>query len=260
MRRILIAATALSLLGGSALAEALEVGANIGNVPWEFEDESGDYVGFEIDLVNEVAARLGYDDVNINNIPFNGLFAAVQGGRIDVATSSITITEERLKSVSFAQPYYDSDQSLTARADGDVKSLDDLKGKIVGVDTGSTGDIWASEHQGELGISEICRFEGLQPAMLDLEGGRLDGYISDIPALLYYTKDKPQLEVVARIETGERYSMMFAHDSDLTAKVDAVLTELKAEGFIADIHEKWFGKRPEGSTSTVQPREMPATQ
>ena len=95
--------------------------------------------------------------------------------------------------------------------------------------------------------------------MLDLQGGRLDGYISDIPALLYYTKDKPNLEVAERIETGERYSMMFAKDSELTSKVNQVLTELKQEGYIAELHEKWFGSEPEESTSTVQVRDMPQT-
>ena len=98
----------LAILGSTALSavaqDQLTVGANIGNVPWEFQDESGDFVGFEIDLVNEVAERLGAE-VEIVNIPFNGLFSAVQSGRIDVATSSITITDERLESVSFAQPY-----------------------------------------------------------------------------------------------------------------------------------------------------------
>ncbi len=100
-------------LGASAHAQdTLNVGANIGNVPWEFQDASGANVGFEIDLVNEIAKNLG-KKVNIVNTPFNGLFAAVQSGRIDVAISSITITKKRLETVSFAQPYYDSDQSLT---------------------------------------------------------------------------------------------------------------------------------------------------
>ena len=75
-------------------------------------------------------------EVETVNIPFNGLFSAVQSGRIDIATSSITITDERLESVTFAQPYYDSDQSLTALAEG-PKSLAEMEGKVVGVDTGS---------------------------------------------------------------------------------------------------------------------------
>ena len=168
----------------------LTVGANVGNVPWEFQDDSGAIVGFEVDLATEVAKRLGRD-IKIENIPFNGLFSAVQSGRIDMAMSSITITEKRLAEVSFAQPYYDSDQSLTVTAASGLKGLADMSGKVIGVDTGSTGDMWATENQAKYGFAEIRRFEGLAPAMLDLGNGRIDGYISDIPALQYYSKDKP---------------------------------------------------------------------
>ncbi|SEM19766.1 ABC transporter substrate-binding protein [Halomonas daqiaonensis] len=251
---------ASTLVSASAMAETLNVGANIGNLPWEFQDDNGDYVGFEIDLVEEVGSRLDFDEVVINNIPFNGLFSAVQSGRIDVAVSSITITDERLESVSFAQPYYDSDQSLATNTAKDVTGLEDLDGKIVGVDTGSTGDIWATENQEEYGFSEIRRYEGLQPAMLDLTSGRLDGYISDIPAVQYYVRDKPQLEVVSRIPTGEQYSMMFAKDAELASRANEVISELKKEGFIAELHEKWFGTAPDAGTSTVEVRDMPTAQ
>lgn len=241
---------------GAAHADDMKVGANIGNVPWEFQDASGNMVGFEIDLVTEVAKRLG-KEAKIENIPFNGLFSAVQSGQIDAAVSSITITRKRLLSVSFAQPYYDSDQSLTVTTASGLKSLDDLKGKVVGVDTGSTGDMWATENQAKYGIAEIRKFEGLAPAMLDLEAGRLDGYISDIPALQYYVKDKPQFAVIQRIPTGEQYSIMFAKDSPLAADTNKILSDLKKEGFIANLHQKWFGAKAEDTTSTVQERDMP---
>lgn len=248
---------AAAFISAPAMAETMTVGANVGNVPWEFQDESGQIVGFEVDLVTEVAERLGYDGVDIQNIPFNGLFSAVQSGRIDVAVSSITITDERLQSVSFAQPYYDSDQSLAAKTDSEVKSSADLKGKVVGVDTGSTGDMYASERESDWGVLEIRRYEGLNPAMLDLQAGRIDGYVSDIPAVAYYLRDKPNMTVVERLTTGEQYSMMFAKDSELATKANAVLDTLKDEGFIAELHEKWFGSKPEATTSTVEKRDMP---
>ncbi|WP_335586582.1 ABC transporter substrate-binding protein [Falsihalocynthiibacter arcticus] len=244
-----------SLAGGAAVADTLIVGANIGNVPWEFQDESGAFVGFEVDLVNAVAEKLGRD-VEIVNIPFNGLFSAVQSGRIEVAMSSITITDARLESVTFAQPYYDSDQSLTVVSGGPI-DLKDMNEKVVGVDTGSTGDMWATENTGDVGFSDIKRYEGLSPAMLDLAAGRIDGYISDIPALLYYVKDKPNLSVVQRIETGEKYSMMFAKDAPLAVEVNDILTGLKEEGVISELHEKWFGAVPEATTSTVMVLDMP---
>src|SRR6478736_4759211 len=175
-------ALALGVSFGASAQTSLKVGANIGNVPWEFQDASGNNVGFEIDLVEEIGKRNGMK-VEIVNIPFQGLFAAVQSGQIDAATSSITITKKRLESVSFAQPYYDSDQSLSVKADSGIANLSGLDGKAVGVDTGSTGDMWATQHQAEYKIGEIRRYEGLAPAMLDLAAGRIQGYISDIPAV-----------------------------------------------------------------------------
>ena len=259
-RRVILALAlgwaATTLAAPSSYADSLKVGANIGNVPWEFQDAKGDTVGFEIDLMREVGKRLG-DDVTFVNIPFTGLFAAVQSGQIDAAVSSITITKKRLGSVSFAQPYYDSDQSLTVLAKSGITDLKGMAGKIVGVDTGSTGDIYATAHQAEDKFSEIRRYEGLSPAMLDLAAGRIDGYVSDIPALQYYVKDKPAYRVVQRILTGEQYSIMFAKDSPLVGKVDGVLTTLKQEGFIAKLHEKWFGAPAEATTSTVMKAEIP---
>lgn len=243
---------------GAAGAADLTVGANIGNVPWEFQDASGKTVGFEVDLVTEVAKRLG-KSVEFVNIPFNGLFPAVQSGRINMAVSSITINEKRLKSVSFAQPYYDSDQSLTVTAASGINGLKDMGGKVVAVDTGSTGDMWVGEHGSEYKFGDVRRFEGLSPAMLDLVAGRIDGYISDIPALLYYVKDKPELKVVERIPTGEKYSVMFNKNDPLAKDVNDVITTLKKEGFVAKLHEQWFGAKAEDTTSTVMVMDMPVS-
>ncbi|MCO4318593.1 transporter substrate-binding domain-containing protein [Phyllobacterium sp. 21LDTY02-6] len=250
--------SAIFAVVGAMTAEAadLTVGANIGNVPWEFQDAGGKVVGFEVDLVNEVAKRLG-KTVEFVNTPFNGLFSAVQSGRINIAISSITITDKRLQSVTFAQPYYDSDQSLTVTAASGIAGLKGMEGKTVGVDTGSTGDMWVESQKESLKLGEVRRFEGLSPAMLDLVAGRVDGYISDIPALLYYVKDKPDLKVVERIPTGEKYSMMFNKGDPLAKEVNDVITTLKGEGFIAKLHETWFGAKAEDTTSSVVVLDMP---
>lgn len=158
--------------------------------------------------------------------------------------------------MSFAQPYYDSDQSLTTAVSGPT-SLAQMQSKIVGVDTGSTGDMWSTENSDKIGFASISRYEGLAPAMLDLAAGRIDGYVSDIPALLYYVKDKPNLQVVERIETGEKYSFMFDKDAALAGQVNGILTELKEDGTVAALHEKWFGKLPEAGTSTATVLDMP---
>lgn len=254
--RIATLATWLAAAVSPALAADWTVGANIGNVPWEFQDAQGKFVGFEIDLVNEVAKRNG-KTVQIENIPFNGLFPAVQSGRIQIAISSITITPKRLESLAFAQPYYDSDQSLSVLKTSKINTLTDLTGKTVGVDTASTGDIWATENTAKYKIAKISRYEGLAPAMLDLAAGRIDGYISDIPAVEYYIKDKPQYRVAARIPTGERYSFMFAKTFAEAGKINDTLTQLKKEGFLAKTHQKWFGSMPPADSATVKVMDMP---
>lgn len=261
LQRMVTRAAALAVLllaaAPAGAQQPIRVGANIGNVPWEFQNEKGEFVGFEVDLMNEVGKRLKRP-VQIVNIPFQGLFAAVQSGQIDAATSSITITQKRLESVSFAQPYYDSDQSLTVRKNSGITALDGMSGKTVGVDTGSTGDMWATQNREKYKFADIRRFEGLNPAMLDLAAGRLDGYISDIPALQYYVKDKPQFDVVQRIPTGEQYSVMFAKNAPLAKQVNDAITEMKTDGTMAKLHEKWFGKAPEAETSTAKVMPMPA--
>jgi polar amino acid transport system substrate-binding protein len=240
----------------SSWAADWTVGANIGNVPWEFQNAKGEIVGFEVDLVNEVAKRAG-KSVEFVNVPFNGLFSAVQSGRVDIAISSITITPKRLESVGFAQPYYDSDQSLAVLAASKIEGLDGMSDKVVGVDTGSTGDMWAEKHKGDHGFAKISRYEGLSPAMLDLGSGRIDGYISDIPAVLYYIKDKPQYSVVSRIPTGERYSMMHAKGWDKADEVNSIISTLKEEGVVGELHSKWFGAEAADGSSTLTVVDVP---
>lgn len=254
--------TFLALVAGwllpSAAAEEIVVGANIGNVPWEFAERGGEFVGFEIDLAREVAKRLGHT-IRVENIPFNGLFPAVQSGRVAVALSSMTVTEKRLASVGFVQPYYDSAQSLTVHARSKAQGLDDMRGKIIGVDTGSTGDMWTTANADRYGFGEIRRYEGLAPAMLDLQSMRIDGYISDIPALQYYIKDKPFFRIAERIETGERYSMMFAKKSRWIAPFNEQIGEMKRDGFLAELHERWFGAKPAEDSATVMELPLPRT-
>lgn len=242
---------------GEAGAAPLKVGLNVGNVPWEYENEAGELVGFEVDLVTLIGDRLGRP-LEFLDMPFTELFPAVLSGRIDLAMASITITAERMETLDFAQPYYDSDQSLTVLTTGAIASLADMRGKVVAVDNGSTGDMWVQENAATYGFGEIVRYEGLEAAMMDLRAERYDGYISDIPSLLYYAKDNPEVAVVERIPTGEQYSMMFAKGNPLRDGVNDLITEFKQAGETARIHERWFGQAPDPETSTVQVADIPA--
>ncbi len=262
-RRLALGFTALAL-SALALAPRLAaadgatwvVGANVGNVPWEFQDAQGKFVGFEIDLITEVAKRAG-KAVRFENIPFNGLFSAVQSGRIDIALSSITVTPRRLASLAFSQPFYDSDQSLSVLKTSKINGLDDLAGKVVGVDTASTGDMWATANMARYRLASISRYEGLAPAMLDLASGRIDVYISDLPAVAYFIKDKRQYRIAARVPTGEHYAFMHAKNFADAARLNDALSQLKKDGYVARLHQQWFGSEPPAKSSSVVVMDAP---
>lgn len=256
-RNLLILAAAIGMSAGPAVAqETLNVGSYPNNPPFEFKGESGSFEGFEVDIVTEAAKRLGMN-VDIQGLDFQPLFAATSSGRIDVAISSITITKERLGSQSFTQPYYDSDMGIAAKKDGEVKKIADLKGKIVGVLSGSTGEKWSKENQEAQGFAEVKGYNTQQEVLLDLTAGRVDGVVSDVPGMEYAFTKMQGLAVVDRIKTGEQYGLMMTKDHPLLGKINDALTEMKKDGTLAAIHKKWFGTEPPADSSSAKEAPMP---
>ena len=258
-RNLLILAAVLGIAAGPASAYAedvLNVGSYPNNPPFEYKTESGGFEGFEVDIVNEAAKRIGMT-TNIAAYDFQPLFAATSSGRIDAAISSITITKERLKSQSFTQPYYDADMGVATKTDSDIKGVKDLKGKIVGVLSGSTGDTWAKEHQASDGFAEVKGYNTQQEVLLDLSAGRVDAVISDVPGMQYAFTKMKGLEVREHIKTGEQYGLMLTKDHPLLEKLNNALTEMKKDGTMASIHQKWFGTKAVEGSSTVTETAMP---
>src|SRR5687768_5494941 len=184
MKLLAVAAFAAIAMWGTgpiqpAAAETLTVGAYPANPPWENKKEDGSFEGFEVDLVNEIGKRIGAD-IEIQDLGFQALFAATSSGRIDMAISSITITDERLQNQSFTQGYYDSDLALATAKESDVNGLADLKGKPVGVLSTSTGDAWAQANAEKYGFTEVKGYNAQQDLLLDTQAGRVGGAISDI--------------------------------------------------------------------------------
>lgn len=232
-------------------AEPLVAGVNFDSAPWVFTDDSGSIIGFEVDLIKAIAESLAVE-VKFVDVPFIELFPSVASGRLDVAAAGISVTKERMKIVNYSQPYYDSDLSLTARLDSEIDEVADLAQRKVAMDTGSTSDEWVTTNRARYGFGEIIRYEGsIAGAMDDLADSIIDGYVTDIPMAFYYSKSRPELEVVERINTNEKFALMFAKENALRDEFNAVITELKGDGTIAEIHEKWFGEPPEPDSSTV---------
>lgn len=242
---------------GIASAAALVAGAYPSNPPFEYKTASGTFEGFEVDIAAEVAKRLDMT-LEISDFGFQALFAATASRRIDVAISSITITKERLGSQSFTQPYYDADMGIATRKESKIANPDDLKGAVVGVLAGSTGDKWAKENREKYGISDIKSYNAQQDMLMDMSSGRTDAAVSDIPGMEYAFLKMKDLAVKVRIKTGEQYGLMMAKDHPLLGKANDAITAMKKDGTLASIHKKWFGNEPAaGSASAI---EMPIPQ
>ncbi|RWL48517.1 MAG: amino acid ABC transporter substrate-binding protein [Mesorhizobium sp.] len=256
-RNLLLMAAAIGIAASPATAYAadvLNVGAYPTNPPFEYKNESGTFEGFEVDIVNEAAKRIGMT-TDIADLGFQALFAAVSSKRIDVAISSITITPERLKTLSFSQPYYDSDMGIATKTDSAISKEADLKGKVVGVLSGSTGETWVKDHQAADGFSDVKGYDTQQNLLLDLSAGRVDAAVSDIPGMQYSFQKMKDLVVKERIKTGEQYGLMMSKDHPLLGKLNDALTAMKKDGTLATIHKKWFGSDAPADSSTV--KEMP---
>jgi polar amino acid transport system substrate-binding protein len=250
-------ALAASLAGGPVLAQdKIVVGAYPANPPWEYKTEAGDFEGFEVEVATEVAKRLGLD-VEFQDMGFQALFAATASGRIDFAVSSISITNERLESQSFTQPYYDSDGTIVGREDSTVSSLEDLNGKVIGVVAGTTGEAWANENREALGIADIMSYNAQQDLLLEVQNGRIEGGAGEIAGFQYAMTQMPDLKILVRIPTGERFAMMARKDHPLIEQANDAITAMKEDGTMAAIHRKWFGVDPDAGTSTITPMPVP---
>lgn len=242
-----------------ALAETITVGAYPANPPWEYKTDSGAFEGFEVDLAKEVGKRIGVD-VEFQDLGFQALFAATSSGRIDFAISSISVTNERLQNQAFTQPYYDSDGTIVGKADSPIHSLDDLKGKTIGVISGSTGEAYAKANGEKLGFAEVKSYNAQQDLLLEAQNGRIDGGAGELAGFQYAIKQMPALKILVRIPTGERFAMMTRKNHPLLAKANDAISAMKTDGTLAAIHKKWFGVDPEPGSSTVVPGPLPQAQ
>jgi polar amino acid transport system substrate-binding protein len=261
-RTLALAALAAAVgfaVASPSYAETLQVGAYPANPPWENKKEDGSFEGFEVDLVNEIGKRIGAD-MEIKDLGFQALFAATSSGRIDMAISSITITNDRLQNQSFTQGYYDSDLALVSNKDSGVKSLADMKGKPIGAISTSTGEKWIQENSEKYGFGEYKGYNTQQDLILDTQAGRVAGAVGDIAGFQFAFQQMPQMEVVERIGTGDRFAIMMQKGSPLLEKVNAAITEIKKDGTMAALHKKWLGAEADPKTATVMVLEIPQAQ
>jgi len=230
--------------GGQGGGEQITVASDISYPPFEFK-KNGKPVGFDIDLMNEIAKRANLQ-VEYQNVAFDGIIPGLGNNLYDAAIAAMTITEAREKKADFSDPYFNADQSLMVQTSSPIKSVDDIGDGTVGVQIGTTGALMAQEfkQQGKI-KGEIRTFDTIPEAFSALENGQIEAVINDLPTSLdKASKSKGRLKVVQNIPTGEQYGIAFPKDSDLVEPVNKALEEIKKDGTYAKIYEKWIGQKP----------------
>lgn len=206
--------------------------------PFEFVDEKNQVVGFDIDIANELAKRLGVK-LEIVNLPFDSLIPALQQGKIDIIIAGMTITEERAKVVDFSKPYFEANQAIVVRKDGkfEPKKIEELVGKKVAVQLGTTGDLVISEYKGVT----VVRFQKFTDAFLELQNGRVDAVLLDEAPAKAYVKKFPKFLISAVVDTGETYGIAVRKgNKELLNFVNQTLDILKSTGTYNKLLQKWF--------------------
>jgi len=241
--RAAAAAAALSVVlaacGGEESA-ALKVCSDIPYPPFEFEDAESElgYTGFDIELIAAIGAELDRD-VEIVVTGFDALTSgtAMAAGTCDLAISAMTITPEREEQIDFSDPYYEADQSLLVPNGSMIMSIADLvEGVVVGVQTGTTGEIYANEN---VPGAEIRAFEGGGDLLTALAAGQVDAVLQDLPVNVEEAQ-KGQTTVVETYPTGEFYGIAFEQGSELVADVNTALAALRENGTYDALFAKYF--------------------
>ncbi len=240
------ATLALTLGATAASAETLRAVTDPSFVPFEMMDqESGKMVGFDMDILAEVAKRAGFD-YNLNTMDFNGIIPALQTGNVDIALAGITITDEREKIVDFSDPYYDSGLRLLVKeGDDSIKAISDLEGKKVGTKIGSTSYDYLTKNIKD--NDGVTPYPGSADMYMALMSGSVDAVFYDAPNVGYFasTKGKGRVTTVGELYEGQQYGIALKSGSKWVEDVNEAIAEMKDDGTYKEIYEKWFGKMPE---------------
>ena len=219
----------------------IKMGVSADFPPFEsYADDAVTFVGFDIDLMQEICNRLGME-LQIQDMNFDAIVAAVQTGKLDVGVSGITITDERKESVAFSDPYFVASQSILVQKDSPITSYEDLVNGdyTAGVQLGTTGDIMASEK-----ISgRVSQYEKYGDALAALLAGKNDCMVLDtgVADAFAAANDLVVVGTFGEATDSENYGIAIAKENtELLEKVNGALAEMKEDGFIDELTAKYF--------------------
>jgi polar amino acid transport system substrate-binding protein len=208
--------------------------------PMEIEVE-GEFTGFDIELMRAIAGELGLE-LAVVNIGFDPITSglAMEAGDCDIAAASITITEEREENIDFTDSYFVADQSLLVKNDSGITSLADMAGRNLGVQSGTTGEIYANEN--DPGVAEIFSFENPGDLFTALEAGQVEGILQDIVPNAAEALENDTVSVVETFPTAEEYGFALQEEGKdaLREAVNEALADLRTDGTYDTIYDDWF--------------------
>lgn len=220
------------------------VGSDIAFAPFEFIGDGGEPEGFDIDLMTEIAERLGLE-VEFVNASFDTIFTQLASGDFDAIISGITITEEREQTIAFSDPYFAANQALAVAAGSEVAGVDALAGTQLAVQAGTTGLDYATETFTD---ATIVEFPTSEAAFGALTSGQVDAVFIDLPVVAEFADGSGgEVELAEEVETGELYGIGVQQDNtSLSEAINAELAAMIEDGTYEEFYSTWFaGEVPE---------------
>ena len=222
-------------------ASTLTVCTSYPYAPFEFEQD-GEVVGFDIDLVKEVAKVLDVDVAYVNE-DFDDIASGwlLNSNFCDIGVAAVSIDGDRSRVVDFSSPYFNATQAMVVQKGSGIKVLNDTFGGRIAVQKGTTGETFATDNAPP--STQIVKFMSVLEVDSALSGGTVDAAIYDNNIVGDVVERRPDFEVVAEFDTGEQYGMAVKKDSnvDLLRVINEVLADIQESGRYDEIYEKWFG-------------------
>lgn len=234
---VMVAAMLGACSGKTTEKEVLTMGTNAAFPPYEFTDDAGNVVGIDAEIAQAVADKLGKKLV-IKDMDFDSLLTAVQGGSCDIVFAGMTVTDERKQAVNFTQTYATGVQVIIVKDGSEIKTVDDLDGKMIGVQKGTTGDIYCTDDYGQ---ENVKQFDNGALAIEALKNGQVDCVVIDNEPAKNFVKANAGLNILETEYVSEDYAAAIAKENtELLDAVNKAMDELKADGTIDKIINKYI--------------------
>lgn len=220
----------------------LTMSTNAAFPPYEMTTDSGDFKGIDVEIAGAIADKLGLE-LQIDDMDFDAALLAVQQGKSDMVMAGVTVTEDRLAVMNFTDSYANGIQSVIVPEDSDITSIDDMEGKLIGTQAGTTGYIYCSDtpENGGFGEENVIAYDNGMTAVQALMNGQVDCVVIDNAPAQEFVKANPGLKILDTEYANEDYAI--GVNKDNTALLDAIngaLADLKADGTIDSIISKYI--------------------